>query len=369
MARQISTTLLYEGMILGRSLYDGTGRVLLQQGQMIKGSYIEKIKNQFSSVYIEDTLSEGITYEELVPQETRTRVIQTLSDTWNSWKREGSSFDRIVIGQKFAKELRQHVSTLVEVLEHTTIIREDLAAVAGYDHATYVHSMNVALYSLMLGQAIGLSHSMLLDLGTGAMLHDIGKLWVPEEVLNKPGLLTEKERDIIKNHADWGHSALSHQHELSYLVAHCAYQHHERLDGSGYPRALKGDQIHIFGKILAVADVYDAMVMHRPYRSGLVPAQVMEYLFSQSGIGFDLDLVAIFSKKVALYPLGSTVTLSDGRIGLVVHIYEQLPMRPVVRLFKNRAGESFDPIDVDLTQQLNITIEEAQNTAVIELID
>ncbi|PWI57998.1 hypothetical protein BM613_05650 [Sulfoacidibacillus thermotolerans] len=356
-------------MVLGRSLYDGTGRVLLQQGQMIRGSYIEKIKQQFAVVYIEDELSEGITYEELVPQEARAQVIQVLQEKWSEWKREGSSFDRIAMGQSFTKELRKHVTTLLEVLEHTTIIRENLAAVASYDHGTYVHSMNVAIYSLVLGQAIGLPHSMLMDLGTGAMLHDIGKLWVPEEVLNKAGALTQNERELIQNHAKWGHEALSRQHELSYLVAHCAYQHHERMDGSGYPRGLKGDQIHIFGKILAVADVYDAMVMHRPYRAGMVPAEVMEYLFSQAGIGYDLELVSIFSKKIALYPLGSTVTLSDGTAGIVVHIHDQLPLRPVVRIFQDATGASVDPFEIDLTRQLNLTIAQSQNAAVIDLID
>lgn len=214
-----------------------------------------------------------------------------------------------------------------------------------------------------------MTHAMLLDLGTGAMLHDIGKLWVPESVLNKTDKLTKPEWEIMKSHATWGHQALSRQHELSYLVAHCAYQHHERIDGSGYPRGLKGDQVHIFGKIIAVADVYDAMVMHRSYRAGMVPAQVMEYLFSQAGIAFDLDLVSIFSKRVALYPLGTSVTLSDGRSGIVVSIYDQIPLRPVVRIVQDELKEGALQEDVDLTKQLNLTIAQSENAAVIDLID
>lgn len=369
MARKISTALLQEGMLLGRTLYDKTGRILLQQGQSIKSTYIEKIKQQFPYIYIDDELSEGITYEAIVSEETRAQVIHTISERWNFWKSEGSSFDRIALGQQFTKELRAHVGTLVEVLENTTIIREDLAAVASYDQGTYVHSMNVAIYSLILGHALGMTHAMLLDLGTGAMLHDIGKLWVPESVLNKTDKLTKSEWEIMKSHATWGHQALSRQHELSYLVAHCAYQHHERIDGSGYPRGLKGDQIHIFGKIIAVADVYDAMVMHRSYRAGMVPAQVMEYLFSQAGIAFDLDLVSIFSKRVALYPLGTSVTLSDGRSGVVVSIYDQIPLRPVVRIVHDELKEGVLQVDIDLTKQLNLTIAQAENAAVIDLID
>lgn len=368
MARQMSTVLLRPGMILGRSLYDARGRVLLQRGMMIREQYIQTIRNMFASIYIEDELSAGIDLVETVPVEVRLTVEQTLSRQWEHWEQH-ASFERLTLQPGFARGIREQMKTLLRIISDTTVIREDLAAIASFDNGTYVHSMNVAIYAMMLGHALRLPDSLLVDLGIGAMLHDVGKLWVPVDVINKNGPLTATETAMMQRHAEWGHHVLSRQTELSYLVAHCAYQHHERLNGSGYPRGLTGDEMHQFGKILAVVDVYDAMVMHRPYRPGFPPADVMEYLFSRAATEYDLDLVSLFSQKVAMYPIGATVELSDRTNALVVRIHDNVPSRPVVLVVKGPDGERVEPWEVDLCQQLNLTITRSHATVVIKSID
>ncbi|OPG17292.1 HD-GYP domain-containing protein [Ferroacidibacillus organovorans] len=355
MPRQISTALLRPGMILARSLYDGQGRVLLQKGVSLKDRYIDKIKDGYASIYIDDEISEGIEIPQVITEQLRFQMQQTLASEWDTIQRT-LSVQRPTSSKLFAKSLRDQVKQMIQTVQHTTIIKEDLASLAGYDNVTYVHSMNVAIYSLLIGASLFLSDSMMLDLGLGALLHDIGKIFVPTEVLNKPDKLTADEYKLMQTHAELGHNFLAKQPELSYLIAHCAFQHHERLNGKGYPRGLRGDEIHLFGRIIAVADVYDAMIMHRPYRRGIVPSEAMEFLYSRADSEFDLKIVSLFSKRVAMFPIGSEVHLSDGRNAIVVELHENIPGRPVVRVFQDATGKEVAPYAIDLATQLNITI-------------
>ncbi len=367
MSRQISSSLLRPGMRLGRTLYDEHGRVLLSKGVEIREGFIVKIQKDFAVVYIDDEMSEGIEIKEAVPIELRLETQSILSVQWELWH-NNVSLDKVSIDREITKLLRDQMKQLLFILQGTTILQEDLSTVATYDNQTYVHSINVAIYALIIGVSLGLSENMLVDLGLGAMLHDIGKIWVPVDVLNKPGKLTTEEYEQIKKHAELGHDVLVKQHELSYLVAHCAYQHHERLNGTGYPRGLVGDDIHLFGKIIAVADVYDAMVMHRPYRRGMLPADVMEYLYSRVDTEYDLNMVALFSKKVSMYPIGTEVKLSDGRTAIVKNTNPNFPGRPIVRVIQNERGEAITPEDVNLIEHLYITIVNAHDGAIMDFL-
>lgn len=170
----------------------------------------------------------------------------------------------------------------------------------------------------------------------------------------------------MKRHTELGHELLIRQPELSYQIAHCALQHHERLNGAGYPHGIRADEIHLYAKIIAVADVYDALVINRPYRAGIAPAEAMEYLFSMVGNQFDLEIVSHFSRRVSIYPIGTQVLLSDGRVGVVVKLHENLPSRPVVRIL----GEgTFDVHDIDLTKTLNLTIVQSGGVKIVDAID
>ncbi len=365
MSRQISSSLLRPGMRLGRTLYDEHGRVLLSKGVEIREGFIDKIQKDFAVVYIDDEVTEGIEIKEAVPMELRLQTQSMLRTQWELWK-NNATLDKVSIDRHLAKSMRDQMKNLLSIIQGTTILQEDLSSVATYDNQTYVHSINVAIYSMIIGVSMGLTENMLVDLGLGAILHDIGKIWVPVDVLNKPGKLTADEYEVIKKHADMGHEVLVKQHELSYLVAHCAYQHHERLNGSGYPRGLVGDEIHLFGKIIAVADVYDAMVMHRPYRRGMLPSEVMEYLYSRVETEYDLNIVALFSKKVSMYPIGTEVKLSDGRTAIIKDTNPNFPGRPIVRIIQNERGEATAHEEVNLIDHLYLTIVNAHDGAIMD---
>ncbi|MCY0876932.1 MAG: HD-GYP domain-containing protein [Firmicutes bacterium] len=369
MARQISTRDLTPGMRLGRALYDEHGHVLLQRGVELRGSYIKRVQERFAVVMIDDDGYEDISVEDTVPGELRNEMQVSLLKEWTRIAQD-ANFEKITLSKDFARSLRDQVRNLLTIAKDTKVIQEDLSSLASYDNSTYVHSVNVAIYALLIGDALKLPESMLMELGIGALLHDIGKLWIPVDILQKPAVLTDAEMALMRSHAAVGHDVLSRQGELSYLVAHCAFQHHERLDGSGYPRALAGNDIHQFGKILAVADIYDSMVMHRPYRAGISPSAVMEYLFSKADTELDLQLVAWFSQRVAMYPVGAEVTLSTRQTAVVSHITPSLPARPVVRIIRDPDGQRVPPYDLDLSTSLNVTITgTTSGITVLDIID
>ena len=153
------------------------------------------------------------------------------------------------------------------------------------------------------------------------------------------------------------------------LAKEIALTHHEKWDGTGYPKGLKGDEISLPGRLMAIADVYDAMVMHRPYREGVPPGDVMEYLFSRAGSEFDFHLVQLFGKRVVPYPIGTEVTLSDGSVGIISNIDTDMPSRPTVRIIRLANGTSVPSRQVDLTKQLNVTIIRSSSVSVLEGIE
>jgi HD-GYP domain-containing protein (c-di-GMP phosphodiesterase class II) len=215
-----------------------------------------------------------------------------------------------------------------------------------YDNYTYSHSVNVTVLSVVTGISLGLEYSRLKSLGMGALLHDVGKIFVPVEVLNKPGKLTTEEFAQIKKHPEQGFTKVKEEDILDAPGRAVILQHHEKLDGSGYPGNRRGKDIHELAKIVAVADVYDALTSDRPYRVRWSPAQGLEYIYTIAGSHLEVDIVAKFVRNIAPFPLGSLVQCSNGMIGYVVE-NEINPHRPILQIGDKK---------VDLKLELNITI-------------
>jgi len=168
------------------------------------------------------------------------------------------------------------------------------------------------------------------------MLHDVGKKYVPLGILDKKGKLTKEEFDVILTHPEKGYDMLSDCYDLSSTTRVGVLQHHERFDGSGYPKGLKGEDISSFGRILAVADTYDAMTSDRSYRKAFEASEVLEYLLGAGNTGYDYNIVDHFTKCIAVYPVGTCVALSDGTQCIVMHNYSDCILRPVVRNINNK---------------------------------
>lgn len=200
------------------------------------------------------------------------------------------------------------------------------------DEYTSQHSLNVCILSLVFGQHLGLNTEELNNIGVGALLHDIGKLRVPLNILNKPASLTDHEFGVMKKHPSHGYELLKNGYDLHETSLDIIHHHHERLDGTGYPDGLKGEQIAHFTKMVAIIDVYDAVTSKRVYHDETTPYDALNKLYNESSNKIDRQLLEKFIKCVGIYPVGSVVELNTGHVGVVVATSDEHHLHPVVML-------------------------------------
>jgi HD-GYP domain-containing protein (c-di-GMP phosphodiesterase class II) len=197
------------------------------------------------------------------------------------------------------------------------------------------------------------------ELGMGAMLHDMGKTRIPNEILNKPGGLTEEEFSIVRKHTNYGYEMLKESRMLSTYASYVALTHHERYDGGGYPLGLKGTEIHEFSRIVSIADVYDAMTSDRVYRRRININEAIEYLVGMGDHQFDYNIVKVFIEHITTYPPGTCVLLNSGEKAIVVDVNKKYPSRPIIRMLTDRDGHGLrEPVEVDLTKKNTLIISE-----------
>lgn len=211
------------------------------------------------------------------------------------------------------------------------------------DEYTATHCINVCILALSFGRDLGLNEQQLHQLGMGALLHDIGKMRVPDEVLNKPGVLTVAELEIMKGHPAHGHAMLVGDHKLDKESLHIVLHHHERLDGKGYPGGLVEMDIPLLTRIASIVDVYDAITSDRCYHDGVAPALALENLFRWSTGNYDVSLLEEFIKCLGIYPIGSVVRLNTDAVGVVVATDEGHRVKPIVLLAIDANGKDYLP--------------------------
>ncbi|WP_321401831.1 HD-GYP domain-containing protein [Maridesulfovibrio sp.] len=210
-----------------------------------------------------------------------------------------------------------------------------LAFLKRYDEYTYTHSINVNLYSLLLGKALGLQRNELEMLGIAALFHDVGKGRIPSKVLNKPGKLTDAEFCIMKSHSQKGLDVLKGVEGLNNAILRGVVEHHERYNGSGYPHGVKGENIHPFARIIAISDVYDALTSVRVYKKAVTPAKTLSQMYKWKGTDFDPAYLNRFIRVMGIYPPGTLVQLDDLRFAIVLETNESKPRHPKVKVLFN----------------------------------
>jgi putative nucleotidyltransferase with HDIG domain len=218
------------------------------------------------------------------------------------------------------------------------------------DEYTFMHSVSVCALMVAFCRAMELPREVIEQVGMGALVHDIGKMRVPLEVLNKPGRLTEAEFTAMRQHVDYGCEILEGLSGVSETALTVAAQHHERLDGTGYPHGLRGDQITLTGQMASIVDVYDAITSDRVYHRGMPPTDALSKLLEWSKFHFRLDLVQKFIRTVGIYPVGMLVKLENGLLGVVLEQRKSL-VQPLIRIVFNTRSRSFiPPRDVELSE-------------------
>lgn len=348
------------GMRVARTIYSADGQVLLQQGAELKASYLDQLRRRgITVVYIRDAMDEiapDVVPEDVITTRTRveaTQIVQGLLEDAREQMLNARPGRRLALDTAKA---RQAVERIVrEVLENRDAV-VNLSDIRGTDEYTFHHSVNVCVLAVMTGATLLYDEAKLLDVGVGALLHDLGKVAIRPEVLRKEGTLTLEEFEELKRHTTLGFEMLWGQENLSVLAAHMAYQHHEREDGSGYPRNLVGREIHDYGKLCAVCDVYDALTTDRPYRRAFLPSEACRMMTNNPHL-YDSRMMQALFQNIALYPLGSVVRLSTGEAALVVRVRKGMPERCVVRVVLGPAGRPLAaPRDVDLLRERDIRI-------------
>lgn len=324
--RFVPTLCLREGMYLGKSLYGKGGELLLRQGRIIHNSYIDKILSLgIQGIYIIDKISEDIEIKNVISDDMKINAVRSVKEL----------FDQAENPDSYGGSLEK-TKTLVEAVvdnifeNHSLMV--NMIDLKVYDEYTFYHCVNVAVMSISLGTQLNLNHRELCQLGLAAMLHDLGKVFINKDIITKPGRLSDSEYASIKKHSALGYNYLHKNFSIPEKSSIGVLQHHERFDGSGYPNGLTGDEISLFGRIIIAADIYDALTSDRPYRKSLMPSEAMEYLMGGAGTTFDPEIVLAFTKKIAAFPTGTCVKLSNGLIGIVTQNFSDCTLRPMVRI-------------------------------------
>lgn len=243
---------------------------------------------------------------------------------------------------ELADELQSSVFRNANALSCLGRIREK-------DNYLLEHSVNLSVLMSLFGRYRKLSSDALHQTIVGALLHDIGKILTPDEVLHKPGRLSAEEFEVMKAHAKHSRDILAATEGIGELSVITAAQHHERLDGSGYPEGLKGEEISVYGRMVAITDVYDAITADRVYHRGITPTHGLKKLLEWSGDHLDPKLVREFIRCVGLYPIGSLVLLESGKLGVVIETSDDDQRLPVVRIMydtRSRAPVTVNTLDL-----------------------
>ncbi len=226
-----------------------------------------------------------------------------------------------------------------------------IARLKNKDEYTYMHSVAVCALMISLARQLNFDEAQTREAGLAGLLHDVGKMMIPEEVLNKPGKLTDAEFDLVKSHPAQGHELLLGGSNISAVALDVCLHHHEKVDGSGYPHRLKGDEISLFAKMGAVCDVYDAVTSNRPYKAGWDPAESLRKMAEWAKGHFDDAVFQAFVKSVGIYPTGALVRLESGRLGVVIEQGQKSLLTPRIRVFfSTKSSVYITPEMIDLAR-------------------
>ena len=344
--RYVRTRSLEEGMKVDERIVDRLGRTLVAKGAVLDNYIIQSLERLgvlgiYTQVEEEEEIKISKKVQEIIEDnkvEDRSKVKLTESIK----KRVSIGMQYLYnnsAGEDFSKATKYIADDLMKaVLEHDTIAI-DIQELKVCDEYTFKHSVDVATMAMVIARQIGMPQKCIYEIGICGLLHDIGKSKIPNEVLNKPGKLTDEEFAMMKNHTLYGYEILKDKPEISDAVRLGVLQHHEKLNGRGYPSGISEDYISPYAKILSVVDIYDALVTERPYKAAYTQRTAVELLMSMTS-ELDIEAMKAFMHTVILYPVNSIVKLSNGESAKVVENYIDCILRP--KVVEIRTGKVYD---------------------------
>ncbi|NMM62726.1 HD-GYP domain-containing protein [Clostridium sp. P21] len=320
--RYVPVLCLKEGMKLGKSIYSTEGVVLLAEDVVLTEEYISSlVKIGVNGVYIDDSISSDIEVKNVISDELRIQAIKSIKSIYNNSSNIGRTINMV---ENIAK------SIMFEILNSKNIMI-NMIDIKTFDDYMYTHCLNVGVLAAVVGVGLNLETKRIEKLTAAGLLHDIGKVFISKEVLNKTENLTKEEEKLIQSHSELGYKYIKQYYTIPVTSYVGVLQHHERFDGKGYPDGKKGEEISKFGRIICLCDAYDKLVTKTATTKACIPSEAIEYIMANNGQIFDPKLVKIFLRRVAPYPVGSILKLSNGERVIVIENNEECSIRPKVR--------------------------------------
>lgn len=338
----VRTRSLEEGMRIDQNIKDRLDRTLIAKGTILDVYMIQSLqKLGIGGIYVsegeEDPVPEA--KEPPLPPGIQKTINKNRKDDPAKVKLSESLKQRVSTGMQylynntndehFANTSTRITNDLMKAIDDNAAIAVDINALKTSDEYTFKHSVDVATMSMIIAKNMGYSQDDIHSIGIAGLLHDIGKSKVPLEILNKPARLNDEEFKVMKKHSIFGYEIIKEKENFSKSIALAVLQHHEKMNGRGYPLGVKSDKITNFAKILSVVDVYDALVTERPYKKALSQRTAIEMIMSMTE-ELDIKAMKVFFKTVILYPVDTTVELSNGEKAKVVKNNEGSVLRPTV---------------------------------------
>ncbi len=334
------TRQLKPGMKIDQSIVDRLGRNLVTRGSILDEYIIDSmLKMGIMTVYIQEGTIEPEDIESKISPEIKRKIEKLHTDDPAKVNLSASVRKRVSEGiqfiynnaesDKLANATDSIASDLMKAIDSNDAIAIDINELKTSDEYTFKHSVDVATIAMILGKQQGLSKQQVYELGVSGLLHDVGKTRIPTEILNKPARLNDDEFAIMKQHSVYGYHMLEKKGEFNKEICYAVLQHHEKINGKGYPLGFNEKQITPYAKILSVADIYDALVTERPYKSAFSQRDAVEMIMSMTG---ELDMTAMksFLESMILYPVDSIIDLSNGEKAKVVKNSPHYILRPTV---------------------------------------
>ncbi len=344
--RYVRMNMLEAGMISDQAITDRLDRVLVHRGAKLDTYVIEGLsKHGIPGLYIrigEDTPEEEDPMkkiEESITPVVKNKIAKAREDDPAKVQLTETVRKRISTGmqylynntdsESFTRTSNSITNDLMTALDENDALAVDISQLRTSDEYTFRHSVDVATIAMVIAKNLGYKHTELHDIGIAGLLHDMGKAKVPPEILNKPAKLTDEEFEVMKKHPTLGYRILQEKKDFKDIISVAVLQHHEKMNGRGYPMGVTRDKITPYARILSVADVYDALVTNRPYKKSYSQRTAVDILMSMTD-DLDVEVMRTFLKCVILYPVDTIVHLSNGEYAKVVKNNEESALRPTV---------------------------------------
>lgn len=336
------------GENLAKSIYSSSCKLLLSKGMKLKDIHIKSLNNHsINYIYIDDDMSQNIELETYVDESLVIEAVTSLKEIFNDTGFiNGHKSASSMIPMDDYNHVEKIVQSMVREVYSNPKMLYNMIELMGTDMYTYTHSVNVAILAILTAKNLNLDKKTVEKIGIGALLHDIGKSRIDNELINKPGSYTDEEFDTMKDHPLHGYEMVKSDTVISPITKQIIYFHHERLDGSGYPEGLSGTQIPVYVRLVSICDMFDAMISDRSYRSKMSVYEALEVLNAESVYKIDPSILSSFIENIAVYTVGSSVKLTDGRVGIVVKNNRAYPTRPIVRIVDIETRKAIEEIDL-----------------------